>query len=588
MNDESATRDAGLRGSEGLLDRAFDGMPMAMVLVGAGGDIVLLNLQAEKMFGHSRRDLIGQPVERLVPQRFRGLHPGLFTEPHARAMGARRNLFGLRKHGGEFPVEIGLNPIETGQGPMVLSVIVDITERKRAEAALRESEESFRFMVEGVQDYGVFMLDADGRVASWNAGAERLLGYVADEVIGRDLSCFFQDEDVANGKPVQELAIAKSRGRYDDEGWRVRKDGSRLWANVVITAAYDAEGGLRGFSKVVRDITARQRMERRFQQVVESSPSAMVMINGDGRIEMVNAQAGKVFGYGRDDLVGQPVDLLVPPRFRGEFFTDPPARPTGAARELLGLRKDGSEFPIEIGLNPIETGEGSMLLSVIVDITERKQREERISAALKEKELLLGEIHHRVKNNLQVIHSLLDLQALGIDDPRMHEMVRDSQARVRAMSLIHQTLYQSKDFANVDFQHFLDSLLPALMDAHGMAARGISLLADAGGVQVPINMAIPCGLVVSELVTNSLKHAFPGGASGTIGVSLRKLPDGMICLAVQNDGEPIPADVDIERAGSLGLRLVALLSEQLHGRLEIRRANPTRFTLYFPVGEVNK
>jgi|ERR1700730_7432345 PAS domain S-box-containing protein len=159
-----------------------------------------------------------------------------------------------------------------------------------------------------------------------------------------------------------------------------------------------------------------KKSEARFRQVVESAPNAMVMINHRGVIEMVNAQAERVFGYERREMLGQSVEMLVPDRFRrnhpslrNSFFSAPVSRPMGAGRDLYGLRKDGSEFPVEIGLNPIETEEGSMVLSAIVDISDRKHKEESIQSALREKDILLGEIHHRVKNNLQIVHSLLGL-----------------------------------------------------------------------------------------------------------------------------------------------------------------------------------
>ena len=254
-----------------------------MVMINRTGEIVMVNAQAERVFGYARAELLGQPMEMLVPERFRGHHPGLratfSADPQPRAMGAGRDLYGLKKDGSEFPVEIGLNPIETDEGPMVLSAIVDITERKAAERALRDSE----------------------------------------------------------------------------------------------TAA-----------------------ERRFRLVVEAAPNAMVMINRAGAIVMVNAQTERVFGYERAELLGQPVEMLVPERFRGHhpglratFFADPQARPMGAGRELFGRRKDGREFLIEIGLNPIETDEGPMVLSAIVDITERKAAE----TALKVSQARLQELH---------------------------------------------------------------------------------------------------------------------------------------------------------------------------------------------------
>jgi PAS domain S-box-containing protein len=239
--------------------------PNAIVMVNAEGLIVLANAQAEKFFGYRREELVGQPVEVLVPERFRVRHSGyresFFAFPTARPMGAGRDLYGRHKDGSEFPVEIGLTPIQTSEGLHVLSAIVDISERKRAEESLRESEERFRLLVEGVRDHAIFMIDPQGRVASWNTGAERLMGYTAAEILGRVFSCFHTPDDIANGVPERELRQAAAAGQVQGETWRVRKDGSRFWADLVLTALHDEHGRLRGFVRVTRDVTERKRAE---------------------------------------------------------------------------------------------------------------------------------------------------------------------------------------------------------------------------------------------------------------------------------------------------------------------------------------
>lgn len=451
-----------------LLASAFDHIPVAIVVTDRDGKIAMLNLQARHAFGYAPADILGKPVEILIPTRFRSAHPayrsGFLAEPNARPMGAGRDLFALRSDGSEFPVEIGLNPIDTTQGTMVLSTIIDITERRRR--------------------------------------------------------------------------------------------------------------------------------QERFRQVVESAPNAMVMINPAGRIVMVNAQAESVFGYTRDELIGQAVESLVPerfrehhPSFRAGFMAESNARAMGAGRDLYARRKDGTEFPVEIGLNPIETDDGPMVLSAIVDITERKHREERLRQALQEKDLLLGEIHHRVKNNLQIVYSLLDLQGMQQDDPGVRTILQNSQNRIRAMSLIHQTLYQAHDFARVDFQFFLDALLPTLVESYAVNVDAITLEVSAHQVQLPIGTAIPCGLVVNELVTNALKHAFPDARRGRIRVELAYQQAGKAVLSVSNDGAPIPAELNLQRTTSLGLQLVHLLTRQLGGELEVERHPLTRFTMRFPFEE---
>ena len=284
--------------------------------------------------------------------------------------------------------------------------------------AYRFDDNQFRHLVENIEDYAIFILDVEGKVCSWNKGASHITGYSTEEIIGQHFSIFHLDNATTDNSATAKLDIAKTTGRFTEEGWRRRKDGRKFWANIVISALFDTSGKLLGYTKITKDMTERKRLEERFRRVVESAPNAMVMINQHGIIEMVNAQAERVFCYVRTEMVGQPIEILVPERFRhghpekrSMFFGDPQSRPMGVGRDLFGRRKDGSEFPVEIGLNPIETEEGTMVLSSIVDISDRKQKEERIQAALKEKDLLLGEIHHRVKNNLQVIHSLLNLQS---------------------------------------------------------------------------------------------------------------------------------------------------------------------------------
>ncbi len=330
--------------------------------------------------------------------------------------------------------------------------------------------------------------------------------------------------------------------------------------------------------------------EARFRQVVEYAPNAIVMIDASGRIEMVNAQAELVFGYAREELLGQPVEMLVPHRFRGHhpalranFFGDPESRPMGAGRELYALRKDGSEFPVEIGLNPIETDEGTMVLSAIVDISDRKHKEERLQIALKEKELLLGEIHHRVKNNLQVIHSLLDLQSPKIVDPAALKLIDESQRRIKSMALIHQTLYESHEFSSVNFSRFLDTLVPCLVSSYSVDPSRIALSVNVAPVSLPLQAAMPCGLIVNELVSNALKHAFPNGSGGEVKIDLSTEADNIIVLSVADDGIGLPDHLDPDEATTLGLQLVTLLADQLGGQIETHRAKPTRFMLRFEV-----
>ncbi|MFV9503218.1 MAG: PAS domain S-box protein [Oscillochloridaceae bacterium umkhey_bin13] len=249
---------------ETILNLATD----AIITIDTAQWIVLFNYGAEQIFGYTADEALGQPLDLLLPDRLIEAHQHhVRTFAHAdesarpRMMGEQRDVVGRRKDGSEFPAEASIVKL-VHHGQVYFTVILrDSSERKRRDAELRESEIRYRLLIDGVQDYAIYLLDPTGRIASWNAGAERLTGYHADAVLGKHFSCFFTIEDLALGKPGIELQTARITGRYEEEGWRLRSDGSRFWANVVITAVHDEGGTLCGFAKVTRDNTERRKAD---------------------------------------------------------------------------------------------------------------------------------------------------------------------------------------------------------------------------------------------------------------------------------------------------------------------------------------
>jgi PAS domain S-box-containing protein len=249
-------------GTAEKLASLVNALPDALVAFDEAGSISLVNAHAQAMFGFSDREMVGQPVELLLPERLCRVHPqqsaDYLTALQRRAMGSGLELFGRRKDGLEFPVSVSLNVLEASQGQWAIALVRDISEYRKAEEELRSTQLQFQMMVEGVKDYAIFMLDSDGRVTTWNPGAERIKGYSPGEIIGEHFSRLYPLEDAESGKPVRELAIAVAEGRFEEEGSRQRKDGSKFWASVIITPLTDPDGRPQGFVKVTRDITDRK------------------------------------------------------------------------------------------------------------------------------------------------------------------------------------------------------------------------------------------------------------------------------------------------------------------------------------------
>jgi PAS domain S-box-containing protein len=248
-----------------VLNDLFAFSPDAIFVTDPAGYIRGANPRASELFGYAQAELVGMSIEALVPERFRRNHPShrenYNAHPRARQMGAALNLFGLRRDGTEFPVDIMLKPMQAASGPIMLSFVRDATEQRAVQDELRRQDQQIRSIVESVHDYAIYMLDADGYVITWNAGGQRIKGYTADEILGKHFSRFFIQEDIERGHPAQLMQLAATRGRFEEEGWRVRKDGSRFWANSVLTAIRDSAGTVTGYAKVTRDFTDRKRAE---------------------------------------------------------------------------------------------------------------------------------------------------------------------------------------------------------------------------------------------------------------------------------------------------------------------------------------
>ncbi len=309
------------------------------------------------------------------------------------------------------------------------------------------------------------------------------------------------------------------------------------------------------------------------------------MSDKEGKILSVNSEFTRLFGYSREELLGRNVDEQVMSRkefHRGHSITKKVADGENVNFEAIRQRKDGRLIHVSVLASPIVLdGEVVAIYAIYRDITERKLSEEKIKAALREREVMLREIHHRVKNNMQIISSLLRLQSRQIKNKRILDIFNVGQNRIRSMALIHESLYQSKDLSRINFADYIKRLTTHLFSMYRIGAERVQLKVDVGEVFLDINRAIPCGLIVNELVSNSLKHAFPNGQEGKIVVKMNGNSRGKISLIVKDSGIGFPEDLDFKKTETLGMQLVTDLVAQIDGKIKLMKEQGTEFRVVF-------
>jgi protein-histidine pros-kinase len=446
--------------NEALLHNLFEYAPDAIIVVNHHGCITRINTQAETMFGYTREELLDQPLEILLPERFRERHMAhrlnYRTDSRIRPMGAGLELFGRRKNGSEFAVDIMLSPLMTADGGLVIAVVRDITERKRA-----EQERSQLASIVEFSDDAIIGKTPDGRIISWNQGAERIYGYTADEVKGQSIGLLVPSE-LPNDLSRMLASIQQGEVIQHYETLQQRKDGRRIHVSLTVSPIKDAAGHTIGISTIARDITERVRSEEKFRGLLESAPDAMVIITEKGEISLINSQTEKLFGYTREELLGQSVEILIPDRFRAEqdehwmsYFVDLRSQPKGISLELYGVRQDGSKFPIEISLSPLQTDEEILVISAIRDVTERKLFEQtlreknvELQHANQAKDRFLASMSHELRTPLNAIMGFTGTLLMKLPGPLTvdkEKQLRTIQTSARhLLSLINDLLDLTK------------------------------------------------------------------------------------------------------------------------------------------------
>jgi PAS domain S-box-containing protein len=466
----------------------------------------------------------------------------------------------------------------------VLVQAVNRTLERQVQQQQARGEQQLRRVLDSLFVF-VGVLSPEGVLLEANRAPLEAGGVSLDQVRGRPLwETYWWSHDPEEQFWLREAVQRAAAGEVVRRDIVARMAGdSRMAVDFMLAPLRDEQGRVTHLIPSGIDISARraseqalQASEERFRRVFEGATVGMGLIDARGRILLANESMAQMFGYSRMELAGMAVHELVPERQRaghGEhvqrFMREPALRYMAKRQELYALRRDGSEFAVEIGLNPLGGSAGQQVLATISDVSERRAAQTQIERALAEKTVLLNEVHHRVKNNLQVISSLLNLQSRNAD-PAVQAALRDSQSRVRSMALMHQLLFERRDFSALELGPFLRRLGTLLRETYLGEANAIELHIEAPdeGCRLDLQRAIPCGLLVTELVTNAIKHAFPGGRAGQVLVRLWPEPG---VVEVADDGVGLPPGLQLGEGRGLGLQLLPLLAEQCGGRLELQR-----------------
>jgi PAS domain S-box-containing protein len=458
----------------------------------------------------------------------------------------------------------------------------EVTERRRAEEALLESEGKLAGIVDSVTDL-MIMVDNQFNIIWANDIAKNLFGR---DMVGKKCHSIYHGRDT-----VCQRCIVK---KCFEDGWIhefgteiTGTDGSLMnfWCTANVAARHE-DGSPKMVVEFLRDLTESKRsamelteLKQQIEFILGATNTGIDIIDSEFNIQYIDPEWGKIYG----DPTG---------RKCYEYFMDrskmcpdcgiPQALKTKEAivTEEVLVREGNRQ--IQVTTRPFQNEKGEWLVAEVnVDITERKQAEEEIKKSLREKEVLLREIHHRVKNNMQVISSLLKLQSKYIKDEDDAEMFKESQNRIKSMALVHEKLYQSEGLANIDFKEYIKHLTDMLVRSYGMNTGEITLSIDVEDAAIEIDSAIPCGLIVNELVSNSLKHAFPEVKNGAIKISLHSIDDNEMELTISDNGVGMPEKLDYTNVDSLGLKLVNILTKQIDGSLTMDRGEGTVFRIRF-------
>jgi PAS domain S-box-containing protein len=571
-----------------LIDSSID----IIIATNSRGKITEFNLAAQKTYGYAPEEVLSKDVAVLFA------NPGQSVLVINEIIAGKGTFSGeienIKKSGEKFTAYISASVLKNEKGEAIgaMGISRDITKAKAAERELELSEKKYKALFN--QAYiGIGQVAINGRFLHANEQLCKMFGYTRKELMKKRFEDITHKDDIKKSLKLMDQLIDGGKENITFEKRYVHKNGSIIYASLTSSLVRDQKGKPDYFVSVFHDITETKKINAQIEEqaakltaIIESSSHLIWTVDKNHRFTSFNknfADAVKAT-YGITPFIGMS-------EVEGKMISTEEANRLWMKRTKEAFKGRPQHFEIriadkkgkihwrEIYLNPIYSGKKIKEISGIGhDITEKKEAEERIRQSLKEKEVLLKEVHHRVKNNLQVISSILNLQSSYVKDQKTLQILKESQNRIKSMSFIHESLYQTTDFTSINFSDYVRNLSQNLIQSYSGFENKIELRLDIDDVFLNLDMAIPCGLIINELVSNSLKYAFPQKAKGQIFISVKKQKE-KISLIISDNGVGLSKKIDYRNTQSLGLQLVVTLVEQVEGTIKMETGKGTRFAI---------
>ena len=571
----------------------LDGMRDGYYEVNLKGRFTFVNQALARSWGRSREEMLGKSYRDFLEadsiDRVFAIFNEVFRTGKAR-LGVQAQVRDVRgaRHIIEFSVSLLKD--EDGRPSGFYGIIHDVTDRVRIEQELREANARFESLLEALPDI-IYFKEPAGRNLIVNRAMEELTGLKKDELTGKTDEEVFPPELAAQCRE-SDRAVLEGQQPLRFHETLVDEHGRKRFFETIKAPVFDQSGKLTGIVGISRNITMMKEAEIKLaaqkallQTVLDSAEDIIFIMDKDYRFLLFNQAAERYFGLSPAEVVGKCLDEVYP-------LESWPQAKEGFDRVLRGeiVREDvhldfrGKKMILSVTEVPLrnEAGEIYGLCGIAREVSQRVELEKALESSLKEKEALLREIHHRVKNNMQIISSLLNLQAYHLQNPELTAILKDCQNRIRSMAIIHEHLYKSTNLARINFADYLNRLVVHLYNAHHQSQEKVQLETELEPVELDIGTAIPLGLLASELISNSFKHAFPGERSGRVRIIFKALVPSGFKLEISDDGVGLPENFTFDSGRTFGMQLVDLLKDQIGARLEVDRTSGARFVITAP------